>query len=149
MPGTNLRLRYAVIVSFRVLLNGTDLDDIASKVSPGSLAHPAVGGMHIGITRSNQQRQACAPMRCSSRRTSTVPCQLMLHPGLWRVQACGTSVLFAVAAGKSSTELARALTWLAHQGLEFCVPYHQPASPSTVSSTVCCTYTVQTLTDLC
>ena len=36
VPGTNLRLRYAVIVSFGVLLNGTDLDDIASKVGPES-----------------------------------------------------------------------------------------------------------------
>ena len=32
VPGTNLRVRYAVIVSFGVLLNGTDLDEIASKV---------------------------------------------------------------------------------------------------------------------
>ena len=32
IPGTNLKTRYAVIVSFGILLNGTDLDDVASKV---------------------------------------------------------------------------------------------------------------------
>lgn len=31
-PGTNLTLRYAVIVSFGVYLNGTTLDEIAAKV---------------------------------------------------------------------------------------------------------------------
>lgn len=31
-PGTNLTMRYAVIVSFGVFLNGTSLDDIAAKV---------------------------------------------------------------------------------------------------------------------
>ena len=31
-PGTNLTTRYAVIVSFGVYLNGTTLDEIASKV---------------------------------------------------------------------------------------------------------------------
>ena len=31
-PGTNLTIRYAVIVSFGVYLNGTTLDEIASKV---------------------------------------------------------------------------------------------------------------------
>ncbi|KAK9825612.1 hypothetical protein WJX74_010253 [Apatococcus lobatus] len=32
IPGTNLRMRYAVIVSFGVFLNGTSLDSIAAKV---------------------------------------------------------------------------------------------------------------------
>lgn len=32
-PGTNLTMRYAVIVSFGIYLNGTGLDDIASTVS--------------------------------------------------------------------------------------------------------------------
>ena len=32
-PGTNLSMRYAVIVSFGVYLNGTSLEAIASKVS--------------------------------------------------------------------------------------------------------------------
>ena len=32
IPGTNLKLRYAVIVSFGILLNGTDLVDVATKV---------------------------------------------------------------------------------------------------------------------
>ena len=31
-PGTNLATRYAVIVSFGVLLNGTSLEDVAPKV---------------------------------------------------------------------------------------------------------------------
>lgn len=31
-PGTNLTMRYAVIVSFGVYLNGTSLDEIAAKV---------------------------------------------------------------------------------------------------------------------
>lgn len=34
IPGTSLKSRYAVLVSFGVLLNGTDLDDVASKVPP-------------------------------------------------------------------------------------------------------------------
>ncbi len=32
-PGTNLTMRYAVIVSFGVYLNGTTLEEIASKVN--------------------------------------------------------------------------------------------------------------------
>jgi hypothetical protein len=34
IPGAPLATRYAVIVSFGVFLNGTSLDDIASKVLP-------------------------------------------------------------------------------------------------------------------
>lgn len=37
-PGTNLTMRYAVIVSFGVYLNGTTLDEIASKVCHQSLS---------------------------------------------------------------------------------------------------------------
>ena len=33
LPGTNLTMRYAVIVSFGVYLNGTSLADIAAKAS--------------------------------------------------------------------------------------------------------------------
>lgn len=32
IPGTNLKMRYAVIVSFGIFLNGTDLDEVAAKV---------------------------------------------------------------------------------------------------------------------
>ncbi len=35
VPGASPSYRYAVIVSFGVLLNGTALDDIASKVAAG------------------------------------------------------------------------------------------------------------------
>ncbi len=38
VPGASPSYRYAVIVSFGVLLNGTALDDIASKVSPPDLS---------------------------------------------------------------------------------------------------------------
>ena len=34
VPGATPSYRYAVIVSFGILLNGTALDDIASKVRP-------------------------------------------------------------------------------------------------------------------
>lgn len=37
-PGTNLRMRYAVIVSFGVFLNGTSLDSIADKVSTAGVS---------------------------------------------------------------------------------------------------------------
>lgn len=40
LPGTNLTMRYAVIVSFGVYLNGTSLDDIAAKVSWQKLTQP-------------------------------------------------------------------------------------------------------------
>ena len=45
-PGTNLRMRYAVIVSFGVFLNGTSLDSIADKVS--------LAGASASICRSRQ-----------------------------------------------------------------------------------------------
>lgn len=38
-PGTNLTLRYAVIVSFGVYLNGTTLEEIAAKVGCCYLLH--------------------------------------------------------------------------------------------------------------
>ena len=38
VPGASPSYRYAVIVSFGVLLNGTALDDIASKVSVPDLS---------------------------------------------------------------------------------------------------------------
>ena len=43
-PGTNLTMRYAVIVSFGIYLNGTGLDDIASTVSDIGGTGTPVGG---------------------------------------------------------------------------------------------------------
>ena len=44
-PGTNLTMRYAVIVSFGIYLNGTGLADIASTVSDISGAGLLGGGV--------------------------------------------------------------------------------------------------------
>lgn len=43
IPGTNLKMRYAVIVSFGVYLNGTNLDDVASKVGVNASAEEVLG----------------------------------------------------------------------------------------------------------
>ncbi|KAK9813648.1 hypothetical protein WJX73_001491 [Symbiochloris irregularis] len=43
IPGTNLKMRYAVIVSFGIFLNGTDLDEVASKVGVNASAQDVLG----------------------------------------------------------------------------------------------------------
>lgn len=53
-PGTNLTTRYAVIVTFGVYLNGTTLDEIASKVSSQYKSHLLV--LVLRQNRNSPQR---------------------------------------------------------------------------------------------
>ena len=53
-PGTNLTMRFAVIVSFGVYLNGASLDEIATKVSIRETNPPPSPPLLGGVLRSPQ-----------------------------------------------------------------------------------------------
>lgn len=86
IPGTNLKMRYAVIVSFGVYLNGTNLDDVASKAWPLALLHclDPVNGMHIccyapSVCRLQSERPACADICQQGAQRWHLICHLWLH----------------------------------------------------------------------
>ena len=98
IPGTNLRMRYAVIVSFGVFLNGTDLDSVAAKVGCSATVESP--------TCNNSQTHSCGPddrpviMMHSMHRRFTVGTAACTGRWSWETQSKifkkGTSLIIGI-----------------------------------------------------